>query len=494
MGDIDVDTAPVTAPVEDGLATTETGLDEIPSEPSAVPPGLPAVPSEREGSISRRRFVRPVAAVAGLIIVVVVGVLIWSLWPDPAPQAPQSLRIEATQAASVELQWDAPSDGPSADSYVILFGEEEVGSVDAPDTSYVVTSLDPNTRYEFAVVSVDGDRRSEPSEVIAVTTDPGVPSSLQIEDRGATSARLVWDAPPGPSVDAYVILNEGDEVGVVRHPETSFAVVDLIPGATYEFAVVAQDGPRRSLPVWKTVTAIAPSPGEAASDPAANTTDTIVLTWSPPVGAGAPTQYMIIRDGETVANVPGDTLSHMDTGLAPATAYEYSVAADWGFEPSEPTNAIVAATAEPPVADARLVGSWPVDVTMVEDPGGNMDVGTTWTSTWEFEPSCDAGACDVTLAGNDNPPGFNRHSFTIDLIRDGASYAGSTTAQITYCDSVPVENTVTARLTVDTAGVDDGTWVANSWTGTLEISSPYTEVGERYCPADAIRQELAATR
>ena len=53
---------------------------------------------------------------------------------------------------------------------------------------------------------------------------------------------------------------------------------------------------------------------------------------------------------------------------------------------------------------------------------------------------------------------------------------------------------MTVQLTVNTAGVNAGTWVANSWIGTLEISSPYTEVGQYYCPAQTVRQELTATR
>jgi chitodextrinase len=331
MAEIHANSAPVTTPVEHDPATTETWLNEMPSGQPAVPPGLPPAPPEPEEPVGRRRFGRLVAAMAGLIIVIAIGILAWFLWPDPAPQAPESLRIETTEARSVELRWDAASGGPEADSYVILRGEDEVGSVDAPATSYVVAALTPNTRYQFAVVAVDGDRRSEPSETVAVTTDPDVPSSLGIEDRGATSAQLAWDAPAGPAVDSYVILSEGEELAVVPHPETSFLVEDLIPGATYEFAVVAQDGSRRSLPATATVTTIAPSPGEVTSDPAANTIDTIALTWSPPAGVGAPDEYIVYRWGETVANVPGDTLTYTDTGLAPATGYEYSVAASWGF-------------------------------------------------------------------------------------------------------------------------------------------------------------------
>ena len=566
MGAIDVDTLPVSAPPDEIWAAPETGPGEELSEP--------------DETTSPRRWGWVVAVVAGLVVAVVVVVLMWLLLRNPSPQPPQSLRIETTRAESVGLEWDAPDGGPSPESYVILRGAEEVGSVDAPATSFVVAALTPNTGYEFAVVSVDGDRRSEPSETIVVTTDPGAPASFQFQDLAATSVRLRWDAPTGPSVESYVILNgaeevgsvnapaasfvvaaltpntgyefavvsvdgdrrsepseaivvttdpdrpfllesvdltatsvrlqwepptgpsvesyvivnEGDELAVVPHPETSFVFDDLIPGAPYEFAVVSQDGARRSTPAWISVTAIAPSPGEPASDPAGTTTDTIVVTWSPPADVGPPSEYIVIRDGEMVANVPGGTLSYTDTGLSPGFAYEYRVAANWGFENSEPTDSIVVATVEPPIADARLAGTWPVEVTNVKDPGQNLELGTTWISTWDIESACDAGACDVTLVGAHSPPGFDYKSFVIDLTRDGASYTGSATAQITYCDSLPVDNTVTAVLTVDAAEMDDGMWTASSWSGTLEIASPYTEVGQYYCSSQTIRQDLTAAR
>lgn len=480
MGAIDVDTLPVSAPPDEIWAAPETGPGEELSEP--------------DETTSPRRWGWVVAVVAGLVVAVVVVVLMWLLLRNPSPQPPQSLRIETTRAESVGLEWDAPDGGPSPESYVILRGAEEVGSVDAPATSFVVAALTPNTGYEFAVVSVDGDRRSEPSEAIVVTTDPDRPFLLESVDLTATSVRLQWEPPTGPSVESYVIVNEGDELAVVPHPETSFVFDDLIPGAPYEFAVVSQDGARRSTPAWISVTAIAPSPGEPASDPAGTTTDTIVVTWSPPADVGPPSEYIVIRDGEMVANVPGGTLSYTDTGLSPGFAYEYRVAANWGFENSEPTDSIVVATVEPPIADARLAGTWPVEVTNVKDPGQNLELGTTWISTWDIESACDAGACDVTLVGAHSPPGFDYKSFVIDLTRDGASYTGSATAQITYCDSLPVDNTVTAVLTVDAAEMDDGMWTASSWSGTLEIASPYTEVGQYYCSSQTIRQDLTAAR
>lgn len=409
------------------------------------------------------------------------------------PGTPTGIELGESTATSVELDWEAPP-GPGVESYEILNGADEVGSVAAPANSIEVTGLTPNTRHELAVVAVDGDRRSEPSYTIGITTLPGAPASLGFEDLAATSVVLRWETPPGPDVDAYVITDPVEELSTVPHPETSLAITDLIPGASYDFAVAAQAGARRSAPAFVTLTATAPSPGGLTSDQEQTTTDSIAISWAPPGALVPAAEYVVARDGRPVATVPGDTFTYTDTGLAPATTYEYSVVASWGYEPSAPTATIEVSTLEPPIADARLLGPWSVDITSVDDPGDNLDDGAMWTSTWRFEPSCDAGACDVTLAGDHSPPGYTFKGFSIVLVRDGATYSGSGKAEITYCNEQPVENTVTARLTVDDADVRDGTWVATSWSGTLEISSPYVEVGNFYCPSQRITEDISATK
>jgi chitodextrinase len=410
------------------------------------------------------------------------------------PGTPTALQADVA-AATVRLRWDEPA-GPSVDSYVIVHDDDEVGSVDASETSFTVTGLTPNTAYEFSVVSVDGDRRSAPSDPLAVRTAPGTPTALRVDQRQATSLRLVWDEPPGEPVDSYVIVNDGTELATVAHPETSFRVGDLIPGASYDFAVIAETlSGRRSTPAEIVgVTAATPPPGELVLDTDATTTDTIVLTWTPPPNSPTPSEYRIIRNGKQIDTVTGDTLSYTDTGLAPATSYRYRVRADWGYQPSKPTPAAKFTTTEPPVSDARLSGPWAVDLTVVEDPGGNLDVGYQWSDTWQIDSTCKRGPCDATLQGSFSPPGYNYKEFTIDLTRDGATYTGSTTAQTSYCSSVPSDNTLTVQMTVDTARTTAGQWTASSWTGTLEMATPYIDVGDGYyCPSQTYRYDLSAT-
>lgn len=476
----------IRTPRADEVAPTahpDGALEPTPTAPRPAPP-QPAP----DGQTPRRRRAWIVGATVALVVVAV-ALLVW--WLNPTLQPPGSLEVDTTGATSVGLRWDPPDGRATPDSYVVLRGDREVGSVDAPDTSFEVTGLTPNTTYDFAVVSVAGGRRSEPSTTTTATTDPGAPVSLRAEDVTATSAVLRWDAPAGPRVDSYAVVNEGDTLGVVPHPETAIEITDLIPGGTYEFDVVARDGARRSSAASLVVTAVAPSPVGLVADADSTTTDTVVVRWSPPPDAPAPSAYVVRRDGATVTSLPGDTTSFTDTGLAPATAYEYEVVADWGHEPSAPTDVLVVTTAEPPIGDARLAGRWPVEITVVDAPG-NLEEGTSWTSTWDLTPACGAGPCDVSLAGAFSAPGFTYRSFEVDLTRDGASYTGSATAQITHCDTVPVDNTVTVRLDVEEAGTVDGEWVARAWTGTIEIASPYVDVGQRYCPAQAITADLAS--
>jgi hypothetical protein len=305
-----------------------------------------------------------------------------------------------------------------------------------------------------------------------------------------------WRLPDGPPPDRFTVLNAGSELGSVPGSATSFVVEDLVPGATYGFRVIALAGDRRSYPSPEAfATFLAPSPGEVAWDPATATLDSITITWTPPAGAPAPNEYTVIRGGNPVATVPGAETSYTDTGLLPATDYPYRVRASWGFELSEPTPIVVARTLEPPVEEARLTGAYEVTITIDKAPGGgSLTAGTSWSDTWTIVPACDAGPCDVTVEGSIRPPGFTRHDFTMPLAREAGNYSGRTAAHITHCQTVDVTNDLTLRLTVETSGVDESSWVARTWSGTLTIASPYTKVGGYYCPAQSVTATVTGSR
>ena len=77
--------------------------------------------------------------------------------------------------------------------------------------------------------------------------------------------------------------------------------------------------------------------------------------------------------------------------------------------------------------------------------------------------------------------------FAGTLTIDRAAYRGAVTGNVFPCGSgssaFPVRSTAKIQLSVITARVDNGAWIASSWAGTMVVNSPYTASGSLYCPA-----------
>ena len=93
-----------------------------------------------------------------------------------------------------------------------------------------------------------------------------------------------------------------------------------------------------------------------------STTSSVTFRWSRPATGPPPGRYVILRDGQVAGSVPGTVTSYRGTGLAPATAYRYRVAAERGGKRSALSPVIVVTTATPPVSAARLQGPWTVSI------------------------------------------------------------------------------------------------------------------------------------
>jgi hypothetical protein len=229
-----------------------------------------------------------------------------------------------------------------------------------------------------------------------------------------------------------------------------------------------------------------------------STTSSVVFRWSGPATGPLPDKYVILAAGKVIASVPGTVTSYRIPGLAPATAYQYRVAAVRGGKRSAPSAVLAMSTLTPPVSAARLQGSWTTSYKVIRSGGGTLSVGKKWTDTWSFRPNCAAGPCTVVLSGPITGPGnYTPTPFTVHLARAGAVYTGTTKAHITECGSpgstVPVHNTLTFRITVTKAAVVSRAWGATSWAGTMVISSPYTSAGAYYCPAQSIKAVLSGS-
>ncbi|MBC7923884.1 MAG: fibronectin type III domain-containing protein, partial [Ferruginibacter sp.] len=72
-----------------------------------------------------------------------------------APAAPDDLSSSERTTTSVSLTWSAATDNVGVTTYRVYQDGVEVGTVNAPTTSFLVSGLKADTRYDFTVVAVD---------------------------------------------------------------------------------------------------------------------------------------------------------------------------------------------------------------------------------------------------------------------------------------------------------------------------------------------------
>jgi hypothetical protein len=221
-----------------------------------------------------------------------------------------------------------------------------------------------------------------------------------------------------------------------------------------------------------------------------STTSSVAFRWAGPATGPPPDRYVISRDGEVVGSVAGTVTTYRGTGLAPATAYRYRVAAARDGKRSAFSPALVVTTATPPVSAARLQGPWTVTIKIVKG-GASLSGADKWKESWVAGPKCQAGPCAVRLSGS-----INGHSFGVILARAGARYRGKIIGNVFPCGkgsgSFPIRSTLRIRIHLTAAQVDNGAWTARSWKGTMAVTSPYTASGSFYCPADRMQISLSA--
>jgi Fibronectin type III domain len=325
---------------------------------------------------------------------------------------------------------------------------------------------------------------------------PAVPQRIATFSSSATALTVSWTQPTsGAHADKFLILRDGRQIAAAPGARRAYTDKGLRPGMTYRYQVVAVAGSRRSA-ASDVVYGHTTTPPPVAVHKTAVGATWIAVAWSPP-DAPAPSAYYVTVDGVDVTTLSGTTTAYRATGLTPATGYDIRVAAEWGTARSVPSSTYVVHTSTPAVSAARLSGTMSLQMQISSTGGGNIPVGKHWSESWTFSPLCGSGPCSVSLDGDFTPPGFNMHSFRMTLHRHGGVYTGQTRAHITHCGEAPlifdVRNTVAVRVTVKAAQVSGSDWLVSRFTGTMRISSPYTQAGSYYCPAQSVTTSLAST-
>jgi hypothetical protein len=169
---------------------------------------------------------------------------------DPLP-VPTNVRATRNATGSeVELAFDA-ADDPRVAFYNIKRDGRQIGFTWPEEKTFTASGLDPETTYDFQVVSVMSNHfEGQPSEPLRLTTArdsvaPTAPRRLAILDRTGTSVDLRWErATDNVAVTEFVVSN-GSATRTVPADRgafnTRFEFTGLSPETSFTFTVRARD-------------------------------------------------------------------------------------------------------------------------------------------------------------------------------------------------------------------------------------------------------------
>jgi Protein of unknown function (DUF2510)/Fibronectin type III domain len=349
------------------------------------------------------------------------------------------------------------------------------------ETSSIVAAgwyADPAGRHEY--------RYWDGTDWTAHVSDGGITATEHMEPAPSPTPSLA-DPTPNPRTPTTSPAEPRPAVGPVapamaRRGRQRWAV----PVAAITIAVVL--GLIAALVIW------APWKNPPLQQPTGlmagpSTASSVAFSWSSPAKGTVPDKYLILRDSKVIGSVPGTFTSYWATGLPPASAFRYRVAAVRGGKRSALSPVLVVRTATPPVSAARLQGLWTVGVKLVRR-GDLIGGSKRWAESWLTGPKCTAGPCAVRLSGE-----IAGHPFRMTLTRTGNVYTGRTRANMFPCGSgsgsFPDPATLTIRVTVTKARVESRAWTASSWAGTIVLYSPYISSGGYHCDASMQTADLS---
>jgi hypothetical protein len=219
-----------------------------------------------------------------------------------------------------------------------------------------------------------------------------------------------------------------------------------------------------------------------------STANSVTFHWSRPRTGPLPDKYLVIGMEPEAGSVAGTVTSYRQTGLTPATIYQYRVVAVRGGKRSPPSAVLTVRTLTPAISQARLQGSWSVHArTIGPAPPGRRN----GYMTWNLSPACAAGACDVMLHAKNGPA-----SFTAKLTRSGAVYTGRAVTHFgcgSPGNSIPYPVTLRIRIHPTKATGENVAWAATSFAGTMVMTFQYASNTAFYCPAATVRGAITGT-
>nr|XP_034348884.1 receptor-type tyrosine-protein phosphatase H [Arvicanthis niloticus] len=303
-----------------------------------------------------------------------------SIIATTAPNPVRDLRAETQTNTSITLRWDVPDGHDPQDLTYWVQCPGDGGSnktLNTTDTRFTVDGFAPAFSYEFSVWAEKDGVRSLPVSIIAHTA-PNPVRDLRAETQTNTSITLRWDVPDGhdPQNLTYWVQWPGDggNNSTLNTTDTSVTVDGLAPASSYEFSVWAEKNGVRGLPVSIIATTAPNQVRDLRAETQTNTS--ITLRWDVPDGHDPQDlTYWVQWPGDGGSN---KTLNTTDTrftvdGLAPASAYEFSVWAKKNGVSGFPVS-IIATTVPNPVRNLSLVNQTNSSIILSWEPPKGPDL------------------------------------------------------------------------------------------------------------------------
>ncbi len=256
-------------------------------------------------------------------------VVTWGYNSNGQMSVPSGLSGVAAIAANLATTVALKNDGT-----VVAWGDNTYGQTMIPASLSGVTSISAGA-YHTVAVFVDN-------------TVPSVPTGLTASASNASQINLSWTASSdNVGVGGYKVYRNGVQVGTSTL--TSFSDTGLTAATTYNYTVAACDAAGNCSAQSTAVSVTTPvADSEAPTVPtglaaSASSATQINLSWAASTDNIGVTGYKVYRNGVQVGVLAG--AAFIDTGLAAATAYSYTVAAcDAAGNCSEQSTAVSATT------------------------------------------------------------------------------------------------------------------------------------------------------
>lgn len=152
----------------------------------------------------------------------------------------EDLTVTSTNGSDVTVQWNTPGD-VVVESWNVRcydgYGFEE--QVTVTENQVQFTGIDPSSKY---TVEVTAAGMTEPSRIL-ISADPIPVSGFKMDETAQTEMKITWDysgnAPEGGWILTYTVDGSGSQM--VPCEKASAKISPLIPGANYEFVLLAGD-------------------------------------------------------------------------------------------------------------------------------------------------------------------------------------------------------------------------------------------------------------